>query len=456
MAKIMVIGGLVGIVGSVIGMFVMVSKDHWHRPGHRHGGRHGGDREAHSGWYAEGGMHQNHRGKRDLHRDFDFSGDHHHQEEFGGEDFSMKKGKGWEKYREVLSQRKVDNGVMKVMLLTLVTGFLILIAGKIGMWAQWIQKNENSKKRLRRMFKKTAIILGITSVLLLFVQLPASLRIVRDVRDMKMQREGQREHGKGKRFDFNGRQEKIQKRDRFQNDVVDINKVMDQMFADMNRMQNEMSFGGNQFLSLKDMKPLFVDELPVSRGKGGRDGRRLNAFDVFDFVKNAIDNGVNKVKQEAKKIAKEPIGQMANNFKNKIEKEIDAKFDKKVEEEQQAEDEQKYTQDDIEQALEIVEEKNAFGDEEMANMDQLEFELTDWMNKYAESMGTPAEELLDSFAVALDSVEQEREDEIPEAPKHTLQSAHPEAQPKAMPEQKPVGFVFEFSFGGMPQDSQQE
>ena len=45
-------------------------------------------------------------------------------------------------------------------------------------------------------------------------------------------------------------------------------------------------------------------------------------------------------------------------------------------------------------------------------MDLLVSSLTDWMNKYADDMGMPGEEILDSFAVAFNSVDQMEKEQI--------------------------------------------
>ena len=45
-------------------------------------------------------------------------------------------------------------------------------------------------------------------------------------------------------------------------------------------------------------------------------------------------------------------------------------------------------------------------------MDLLVSSLTDWMNKYADDMGMPGEEILDSFAVTFNSVDQMEKEQI--------------------------------------------
>ena len=53
-----------------------------------------------------------------------------------------------------------------------------------------------------------------------------------------------------------------------------------------------------------------------------------------------------------------------------------------------------------------------FEEEDEMRMDLLVSSLTDWMNKYADDMGMPGEEILDSFAVAFNSVDQMEKEQI--------------------------------------------
>jgi hypothetical protein len=87
-----------------------------------------------------------------------------------------------------------------------------------------------------------------------------------------------------------------------------------------------------------------------------------------------------------------------------------------------------YSRDDVEQAFESFEYLDIFNEEDQERMTQLIGDLTNWMNEYADEVGSAEDQFLESFVVAFQTVDQMEEDKIEkvvtvESGKHKLQAA---------------------------------
>ena len=71
-----------------------------------------------------------------------------------------------------------------------------------------------------------------------------------------------------------------------------------------------------------------------------------------------------------------------------------------------------YSRDDVEQAFESFEYLDIFNEEDQERMTQLIGDLTNWMNEYADEVGSAEDQFLESFVVAFQTVDQMEEDKI--------------------------------------------
>lgn len=131
--------------------------------------------------------------------------------------------------------------------------------------------------------------------------------------------------------------------------AVDFNTLIDEFFNDMQNAQIK-SFNQRVNEIQSHFPAAFHTEVRFSRGRGGRDGRRLDAFDVFDFVKHAIGNGVRKVKKGISEKVARPLKEVVETIKDEAKERIEDYVDKiqevkeKIEQKEPCHDEIKDTE----------------------------------------------------------------------------------------------------------------
>jgi hypothetical protein len=407
-------------------MFYILNKPVHH--GRHHEGRHGmrehQGRGGPDGWEHGFGEGHGHRGGRKLHR-FD------HFEEAD----DMDSQDGFELFRKEQQRREHDKASLKLCLVTILISLLTLISGSLGKWATW---GDKTHMRLRRILKKSAIFMGIAIFLMLFWQLPSAFRVI-DSMDFK-----NKDHGaRGQREQFQNQPAPQMQASETnwiggntqEDPFEDINQIIEQAFQDMPGFNDEDIH--QQFMQFQQSfqqsfpsssQQTIVVQMGPSRGRGRNLRAKDDCREAFASFKNAVQKKVNKVKKNLGEHFVKPMEEALDKIKATVEDKL-SKMEQ-VANEIQEEQEQKihYSRDDVEQAFESFEYLDIFNEEDQERMTQLIGDLTNWMNEYADEVGSAEDQFLESFVVAFQTVDQMEEDKIEkvvtvESGKHKLQAA---------------------------------